>query len=262
MKNKIDFIYIKMIKSPEQGIFYIMNKLQKTLWSIFSGVICILLRPSDALSTSCWALVTKIKVSTCTDNSEMSSVIASYCYSQSGIKASKSDIVASACWYAYTNQTPNNYTVRNEMSNIYITTYHHTGYDSIGADENICNKEYQYYTCDPATNPVQSYCCTTCPTINGITASDLYADTNGYVASPMLSGNDVGNGVYLNICSAQTINGSSLDNNYFQVYKSISPCVVATTKQTAASCHKYNDGEPYSNTKGTYECAGDYVYKK
>ena len=38
-------------KHMYQGIFFIMNKLQKILWSIFSGMICIVYR-SDALTVS------------------------------------------------------------------------------------------------------------------------------------------------------------------------------------------------------------------
>lgn len=235
-----------------------MNKLQKILWAIFSSIVCVLQKSDNANALVCWNQVTSIKVTNC-NTSTLSSIIASYCRNKTGTIAANSALVASACWYVLNDSSTTNTSIRNEMSKIYISTQH-IYIDEVLSDANICEK-YEYYNCDPANNPSTSYCCSACPTINGVSLNDLYVGNNGANGTPYINQNAVGSGLYVNICSGTSPDGTELGAHYFQIYKSTTDCRTGTTRQTIADCRRENPGTSATNTKGTYVCAEDLVYK-
>lgn len=242
-----------------------MNKIQKILWSIFSGAICMIYKPSYGADAKCWAVVTQVKVDSCTNIP--SSVILSYCYNGLGSSAPGSRATQCACHIVVKN-TPLSYDcdekyadVRSEMSRIYFSTEHHHPYET-RVYTNICDKKYEYFPFDPQLSPPAS-ACSKCPTRVG-SPSDyefIRAEQNGYVGSPQLLDNSTifnpaESEVYINICSDRYPDDSSMGGSYFTVYKSIPNCIVSTKKQTASDCYTIPNGS-YTDDTGTYSYKDD-----
>ena len=228
-----------------------MNNIQKILWSIFCSTICLLHKPSNANNAACWALITKVKTSTCGRDGTMDNIIKTECRNKSGIKAANSATVSAACFFLHIGRTSTDFNITNEMNNIYISQQHNIIGDK-NTSTNICNNKYDYYFCEPSVNPSTShYCCTQCPTMNGISVKDLLVNNNGYTATPLYNSTNVNSDVYVNICSNQSANGNTLDGLYFQVYKSIGNCHVGTKTQTTKDCY-IKPKNPYTDQTGTY----------
>lgn len=230
-----------------------MNKIQKILWSIFSGMICMAYKPSygaDATIQTYWRLVSSVEVDTCGEHSTLKSAILEECRTKNGIKASDNKYVGSACLNVFLNKSTNDLTIKSYMSDIYISEKHNIiTYNQ--TSKNICDNKYEFYPNDPTDNPSSSNCIE-CPIINGVSLDDIYVNDNGYAGKPYYDGTSVTDEVYVNICSAQAPNGHNFGKYYFQVYVSRNSTYTKSTKtQTARDCY-IKPKNPYSDDTGTY----------
>lgn len=259
-----------------------MNKIQKILWSIFSGMICIVYR-SDALTVSktCpWKLLSYVLLSNATCNS-----ISDDTYKNT----LGSDLIATSANYGfkeffpltgeirsfdlnygrtYTSDTPAQYKNHKKFHTNVIGTKSTTSETS--NINPLCN-EYSYYTCNyNSPDPTDSACCTRCPTaITGIDEDELFATaTKEYIkVYHEINSSDPGS-MLVALCSKHDIYGKSLNGGeYLQIYEH-TPRVIPK-QQNANSCvitvassgnHEYTEGE-HSDHTGTYKyAAGDKCY--
>lgn len=243
-----------------------MNKIQKVLWSIFSGIICIIYK-SDYYAHAA------------SSGNELWAVI-SWCHCET--TNSCSDLVCNNCARTLQNQLINSVTTSfnfnaNHITNsiIYITTPKTTSITHIAKISNsqeidtLCGKGY-YYKCD-STTLAMSGCCSKCPTpIAGTDDIEVFYKYTRYDIHPQINGSTYTSesGLYVNICSDYDILGNYLGRVYMQVYKSqplhradkdiaASGCKLKIVKLTNDnSNNEYTDGEHYDNT-GTYKYTQD-----
>lgn len=240
----------------------VMNKIQKVLWSIFSGLICIIYKSdyyahAASSGNELWAVTSWCHCSTtnsCTDNCKNCARTQDY------------ELIIS-------KNTSFNFNANYITDSIiYITTPKTTSITHIaeintsqGGSDTLCGRGY-YYKCD-STTLAMSGCCEKCPTpIAGTDDIEVFYKYTRYDIRPQINGSKYTSegGLYVNICSEHDILGNPLGGVYMQVYKS-QPLHRADKDIAASGCkltiveltnnnsnNEYTDGEHSDNT-GTYE---------
>ena len=245
-----------------------MNKIQKVLWSIFSGLICIIYKSDYYAHASFTFKTNDLWIST------------------SDCRCLNDSCSAENCKNCALTQSGSLITTKNKSFNfnanyingdiIYIIDPSIVSYTAVSGTEEtntLCGKGY-YYKCD-STTLAMSGCCSKCPTpIAGTDDTEVFYKYTKYNIYPTINGNiyTSNSGLRVNICSDKDIFGNPLDGVYMQVYKS-RPLHRADKDIAASGCklkivqptnnnsnNEYTDGEHYDNT-GTYEYTqGDECY--
>ena len=244
-----------------------MNKIQKVLWSIFSGLICIIYKSdyyahAASSGNELWAVTSWCQCSTtnsCNDNCKncARTLQDKVIYSVNPSFNFNDNYITDSIIYITRPKT----TSITHIAEINVS-------DSQGIDT-LCGKGY-YYKCD-STTLAMSGCCSKCPTpIAGTDDTEVFYKYTKYHIHPEINGSSYtsNGGLYVNICSDYDILGNYLGNVYMQVYKS-QPLHRADKDIAASGCklkivqptnnnsnNEYTDGEHYDNT-GTYEYTQD-----
>ena len=267
-----------------------MNKIQKILWSIFSGMVCIVYR-SDALTVSkrCpWTLKDSIELikngcggiqvkdSTGSDI-ELGCLIPNVNFNGSGSlintflskhSINSSSVFALSCtgtsgigYYNFTTHEQNLYSCAENASCINIDTPGIIRTISTETGFSDC-KEHYFYSCDP-TDPSDSGCCTKCPAaIQGVSEEELFGIAQ---FKPLLFTNDPSSVSFIVLCSDTDIYGTNIGTDTLQIYEP-KTCVRAE-KQNANSCiitvassddHEYTEDE-HSDHTGIYKYTANDV---
>ena len=272
-----------------------MNKIQKILWSIFSGMICIVYR-SDALTVSktCpWTLIDsmdlgtyhcnqiKIKDGKTNYNSGCSAEVS---YNNLGNQINSflsnnninsASVFNSSCattsdsgieYYKFKSQGTPYSCIDGKKSCINIDAPGGISTLSTASEFTGCGK-YYFYSCDPE-NPSDSGCCTKCPAaIQGVSEEELFGTAP---FKSLLITNDTSGVSSIVLCSDTDIYGTNIGTNTLQIYKHTT-CIRAE-KQNANSCvitvtssgnHEYTAGEHSDHTGVyTYELNDECKYEK
>lgn len=235
----------------------VMNKIQKVLWSIFSGLICIIYKSdyyahAASSGNELWAVTAWCH---CATNNSCTDAVCKNC-----ARTRQNQQITDSSFNFNANHITDNV--------IYITTPKTTSIthiakisDSHGIDT-LCGKGY-YYKCD-STTLAMSGCCSKCPTpIAGTDDIEVFYKYTKYDIHPKINGNTYSEGgLYVNICSEHDILGNPLGGVYMQVYRSqplqradkdiaASGCKLTITQETDNN-NEYTAGEHSDNT-GTYE---------
>lgn len=251
-----------------------MNKIQKILWSIFSGMVCIVYR-SDAMTVShvCpWKLLSHVSLNGATCDS-----IPDNTYTTTTLG---DDLIATSTNYGFNEFFSSTNGVHSfklhhgglPYQNGYGGKYtkhqkfHTTGVGNQSTTtaprpSNLC-KEHEYYKCSYASpDPTNSACCVRCPTvITGIDEDELFATaTKEYIKVYHIINNSDPGSMIVALCSNIDIYGNNLPYEYLQIYEH-TPCVIPK-QQNANSCtitvassgdHEYTKGE-HSDHTGIYK---------
>lgn len=271
-----------------------MNKIQKILWSIFSGMVCIVYR-SDALTVSktCpWTLKSSIELIDGCDGTQVKdsigSDIESGClnpnvkFNSSGSSINTflsnhsidtSSVFDLSCegtngigYYNFTAHEQDLYDCDGKASgSASCTNINSSGYISASPTKSNftgCEK-YYFYSCDPE-NPSDSGCCTKCPAaIQGVSEEELFgtAPFNSLIIT-----NDPSSVSFIVLCSDTDIYGTNIGTDTLQIYKhttciraeeqDINSCIITVASSASNVNHEYTAGE-HSDHTGVYEYTAD-----
>ena len=269
-----------------------MNKIQKILWSIFSGMVCIVYR-SDALTVSkrCpWTLIDSMDLGTYHCNqikikdgqtNNNSGCISDIKYNELGSKInsflSKNNISSSSVFDSECSTTSTSgiqyykFKSRENPYSCYDAGSSCININSSGTISTLSTeskftgcREYYFYSCDP-TDPSDSGCCTKCPAaIQGVSEEELFGTAP---FKSLLITNDPSSVSFIVLCSDTDIYGTDIDKDTLQIYKhttcirakeqDINSCIITVA---SSDDHEYTDGE-HSDHTGIYKYTPNDVCK-
>ena len=228
-----------------------MNKIQKILWSIFSGAICMIYKPSYGVYdpgignkqytnySVVWELYSSVLIGPagkCSDPSVRNPIITSYCTTISGKHPGTS------CVNEYSNGGTDS-VLRASVYNI----------DANAIDgENTC-AEYQWHSGSRCYD-----CHSNIPLPNGIRPqlSQLVGPYNKITYAPHIGTkrqDDIN--IYVNTCSNLNPDGNLIDNagnDYFQVYRTKATEVTRSIGRAYTDCYYNPYGPKHTDDTGTY----------
>lgn len=235
-----------------------MNKIQKVLWSIFSGLICIIYK-SDYYAHASFSFETN-DLWMSTSNCPCSTGSCIDCLRDISGNTGKNNITIPA---ALTKNPNANYISKDIIYIVDPSIVSYTAVQGQTETDTLCGKGY-YYKCD-STTLAMSGCCSKCPTpIAGTDDKEVFYEYTKYNIYPTINNSSHSSVIYINIRSDKDIFGNLLDATYMQIYKSrplhradkdiaASGCKLKIVKLTNDnSNNEYTDGEHYDNT-GTYK---------